>query len=155
MRFAYIVLPDPYENCYAVVRGTKTFVLLPPIEYYCVHGKTYHNCYGREHIYLIRSGVESSFPCATYVMDNNGKLQLEPLSPTMKTPCTPVDPANPDLERYPRFGYAKPITVTVREGEMLYLPGMIQFIFTMSMTGVSHTMQICSVLDASSYAGWP
>ncbi|GAB5587653.1 hypothetical protein Unana1_02553 [Umbelopsis nana] len=40
----------------------------------------------------------------------------------MKTPCTPVDPANPDLERYPRFGYAKPITVTVREGEMLYLP---------------------------------
>lgn len=34
-------VPDPYENCYAVVRGTKTFVLLPPIEYYCIHGKTY------------------------------------------------------------------------------------------------------------------
>ncbi|CAO3663271.1 unnamed protein product [Umbelopsis vinacea] len=93
---------DPYENCYAVVRGTKKFVLLPPIEYYCVH--------------------ESSFPCATYVMCDNGKLQLKALNPTMKTPCTPVDPTNPDLERYPRFRYAKPITVTVREGEMLYLP---------------------------------
>ncbi|CAO3659635.1 unnamed protein product [Umbelopsis ramanniana] len=93
---------DPYENCYAVVRGTKTFVLLPPIEYYCVH--------------------ESSFPCATYVLDPNGKLKLEPLSGTMKTPCSPVDPSDPDLERFPRFQYAKPITVTVREGEMLYLP---------------------------------
>lgn len=30
---------DPYENCYAVVRGEKTFVLLPPTEYYCLHGK--------------------------------------------------------------------------------------------------------------------
>lgn len=29
---------DPYENCYAVIRGQKTFVLLPPTEYYCLHG---------------------------------------------------------------------------------------------------------------------
>lgn len=41
---------DPYENCYAVIRGEKTFVLLPPSEYYCLHGKeeetsmTQHNC---------------------------------------------------------------------------------------------------------------
>jgi putative lipase involved disintegration of autophagic bodies len=40
-RLAYMnSVPDPYENCYAVVRGTKTFVLLPPIEYYCIHGKS-------------------------------------------------------------------------------------------------------------------
>lgn len=69
-------------------------------------------------------GKESSYPCATYVLDANGKLKLEPLSGTMKTPCSPVDPSNPDLEKFPRFRYAKPITVTVREGEMLYLPGM-------------------------------
>jgi Cupin-like domain len=37
--FSGLTFIDPYENCYAVVRGTKTFVLLPPIEYYCVHGK--------------------------------------------------------------------------------------------------------------------
>lgn len=29
---------DPYENCYAVIRGEKTFVLIPPSEYYCLHG---------------------------------------------------------------------------------------------------------------------
>ncbi|BGP15044.1 hypothetical protein JCM10213v2_002999 [Rhodosporidiobolus nylandii] len=28
---------DPYENIYCVVRGTKTFTLLPPTEAYCVH----------------------------------------------------------------------------------------------------------------------
>jgi peptidyl-lysine (3S)-dioxygenase / protease len=78
----------------------------------------------REDVWLTGFGAESSFPCATYVLDANGKLKLEPLSGTMKTPCSPVDPSNPDLERFPRFRYAKPITVTVREGEMLYLPGM-------------------------------
>lgn len=30
---------DPYENCYAVIRGQKTFILCPPSEYYCMHGK--------------------------------------------------------------------------------------------------------------------
>lgn len=30
---------DPYENCYAVIRGQKTFVLFPPSEYFCLHGK--------------------------------------------------------------------------------------------------------------------
>lgn len=30
---------DPYENCYAVIRGKKTFILYPPSEYYCMHGK--------------------------------------------------------------------------------------------------------------------
>jgi hypothetical protein len=44
---------DPYENCYAVVRGTKTFVLLPPIEYYCVHGKACTTAFSLilEHLY--------------------------------------------------------------------------------------------------------
>ena len=31
---------DPYENLYLVVQGTKTFDLLPPTEFYCLHGKT-------------------------------------------------------------------------------------------------------------------
>ena len=32
---------DPYENCYAVVRGQKTFILFPPAEHYCMHGMIY------------------------------------------------------------------------------------------------------------------
>ena len=29
---------DPYENLYYVIRGSKTFTLLPPTEFYCLHG---------------------------------------------------------------------------------------------------------------------
>lgn len=35
---------DPYENCYVVVRGQKTFLLYPPTEYYCMHGKKKKKC---------------------------------------------------------------------------------------------------------------
>ncbi|KAF7728447.1 JmjC domain-containing protein 7 [Apophysomyces ossiformis] len=79
---------DPYENCYAVVRGQKTFVLLPPTEYYCMHG------------------------------------QLELIPSGSHTPWIPVDPLHPDLERFPRFKHAHPIIVTVKEGDMLYLPAL-------------------------------
>ncbi|KAI8378028.1 cupin-like domain-containing protein [Radiomyces spectabilis] len=96
---------DPYENCYAVVRGSKTFILFPPSEYYCMH--------------------ESLYPNAIYVPDEKtGKLTLQPLDPPSKTPWIPVDPQRPDLEQYPRFAHARPIVVTIGEGEMLYLPAL-------------------------------
>jgi jumonji domain-containing protein 7 len=57
-------------------------------------------------------------------MNENGELELSPLDPSMRTPFTTVDPCAPDLDRHPRFRYAKPITVTVSEGQMLYLPGI-------------------------------
>lgn len=31
---------DPYENLYLVIRGVKEFVLLPPTEFYCLHGES-------------------------------------------------------------------------------------------------------------------
>src|ERR1700760_2004076 len=58
-------------------------------------------------------------------MNEDGQLQLSPLDPGMRTPSTMVDPCNPDLGRFPRFRYAKPIRLTVHEGEMLYLPGTL------------------------------
>lgn len=89
-------------------------------------------------------------------MCDNGKLQLKALNPTMKTPCTPVDPTNPDLERYPRFRYAKPITVTVREGEMLYLPGMVQYAGWITNDDyVLIAIFVYSILDAPSFAKRP
>lgn len=35
---AFVDNPDPYENIYTVIRGSKTFTLLPPSEAYCLHG---------------------------------------------------------------------------------------------------------------------
>ncbi|KAI8149323.1 putative pla2g4b [Fennellomyces sp. T-0311] len=95
---------DPYENCYAVLRGKKTFVLLPPSEYYCMH--------------------ESIYPTAIYTPTESGSYELKPLDPPMQTPWIPVDPLDPDLDRFPRFKHAKPIIVTVEKGDMLYLPAL-------------------------------
>ena len=43
---------------------------------------------------------------------------------SFQVPWIAVDPLNPDLERYPEFQHAHPVTVTVKEGEMLYLPSL-------------------------------
>ncbi|KAI7875142.1 Clavaminate synthase-like protein [Lichtheimia hyalospora FSU 10163] len=91
---------DPYENCYAVIRGEKTFVLLPPSEYYCLH--------------------ESNYPTAIY----SPTMELTPLDPPTETPWIPVDPLHPNLERFPRFKHARPIVVKVQAGDILYLPAL-------------------------------
>ncbi|KAI8997344.1 cupin-like domain-containing protein [Pilobolus umbonatus] len=93
---------DPYENCYAVIRGQKTFILYPPSEYYCMHESIYQNA--------VYEPNESTH-----------KLELVPLQST--TPWIPINPLSPDYKKYPRFKHANPITVTLNEGEMLYLPG--------------------------------
>ncbi|ORY96542.1 putative pla2g4b [Syncephalastrum racemosum] len=93
---------DPYENCYAVIRGQKTFVLFPPAEYFCLH--------------------ETLYPSAAYEPNDRGELELKPLEGDQKVPWIPVDPLYPNMERYPRFQHARPIEVTVNEGDMLYLP---------------------------------
>ena len=41
-----------------------------------------------------------------------------------QVPWIPIDPLKPDLEKYPEYAKAKPITVRVREGETLYLPSL-------------------------------
>lgn len=41
-----------------------------------------------------------------------------------RVPWIPVDPANPDLRRFPRFKHARPLQVTLKRGDMLYLPAL-------------------------------
>ncbi|KAI7901958.1 JMJD7-PLA2G4B protein-like protein [Cokeromyces recurvatus] len=96
---------DPYENCYAVIRGQKTFILYPPTEYYCMHESLYQNA-----IYELNP--------------TTNKLELKPLAESETTPWIPVNPLYPDFIKYPRFAYACPITVTLNEGDMLYLPAL-------------------------------
>ncbi|ORX61365.1 Clavaminate synthase-like protein [Hesseltinella vesiculosa] len=94
---------DPYENLYAVVRGSKTFILFPPSEFACMY--------------------ESVYPAAQYQPNDQHGFDIVP-QPNIKVPWIPVNPLQPDLKRYPRFKHAKPIIATVNEGEMLYLPAL-------------------------------
>lgn len=41
-----------------------------------------------------------------------------------QVPWIAVNPLNPDLSLYPEFGKARGVEVTVREGEILYLPSL-------------------------------
>lgn len=42
----------------------------------------------------------------------------------MSLPWIMIDPLVPNLDKYPLYSHARPVTVTVREGEVLYLPSM-------------------------------
>ncbi|ORY91719.1 cupin-like domain-domain-containing protein [Leucosporidium creatinivorum] len=95
---------DPYENIYLVIRGSKTFTLLPPAEFYCLH--------------------EQIYPHATYNFTPPSTFSITSTTPSLTLPWIPVDPHSPDLARYPRFAHARPIELTLQKGDMLYLPAL-------------------------------
>ena len=103
---------DPYENLYAVVHGEKTFTLLPPTE--------------RPRLRHVRCRS------ATWRQRNaNAEWELVADPDTedvaKRVPWVAIDPCNPDVARFPEFsrhGGMDPLTVTVREGEVLYLPAL-------------------------------
>ncbi|GHJ83994.1 hypothetical protein NliqN6_0396 [Naganishia liquefaciens] len=90
-----------YENIYHLLSGSKTFRLFPPVEGYLLDTLFY--------------------PAATYTRFGHGansSLMIQPDSePTYPIPWISVDPLN-----LPRDTPLRPIEVTVREGETLFLP---------------------------------
>jgi jumonji domain-containing protein 7 len=68
--------------------------------------------------------TESVYQNAMYEPNpTTNKLELKPLGSS--TPWIPVNPLEPDFARFPRFANACPVIVTVKEGDMLYLPGTL------------------------------
>ncbi|CAM8930991.1 unnamed protein product [Rhodiola kirilowii] len=103
---------DHYENLYAVVSGEKHFVLLPPTDV--------HRMYIR------------NYPSAHYnYSKEDGKFVLELDEPARDVPWCSVNPY-PSLEakdremfRFPMyFNGPQPFEVTVKAGQILYLPSM-------------------------------
>lgn len=62
--------------------------------------------------------AQYAFECST------STFTLRHTEPPLKIPWIPVDPVAPDLSRFPRFAHARPITVTLQTGDMLYLPAL-------------------------------
>lgn len=94
-RSATSVHCDPYENIYAVVRGTKIFTLFPPTEGWCLR--------------------EREYPHARWSRSQEGTLIL---TPTSQGPVRWSSIRDPTQDLPP----TRPIKVVVREGQMLYLP---------------------------------
>eukprot|EP00605_Chrysophyceae_sp_TOSAG23-4_P000267 GSChrysophyteH1.ASY1.ANO1.309.1 assembled CDS len=109
---------DFYENMYCVVRGTKTFILLPPTDIAFLPSRT--------------------LPTSTYIYDSQGepaahtsvrpqKRQLHevPAADSEPVPWICLDPDDPEAYlKHPDFHHASPMRVEVHAGEMLYLPAM-------------------------------
>lgn len=101
---------DNYENIYVQIRGQKHFVLLPPHCHPCVN--------------------EKPLPPGTYSSNNHGdELDLIMDSSVAGKEAEPVpfatwDPDLPDDNATPYSKLAEPVRVTLREGDMLYLPAM-------------------------------
>ncbi|KAG7464348.1 hypothetical protein JOB18_037318 [Solea senegalensis] len=95
---------DHYENLYCVISGEKNFILLPPTD--------------RP---FIPYGV---YQPAVYRQRDDGEFEVVDQSDCEKVPWIPLDPLDPDLERYPQYQRARPLRCSVKAGEMLYLPSL-------------------------------
>ncbi|WP_316820040.1 cupin-like domain-containing protein [Pedobacter gandavensis] len=64
---------------------------------------------------------------------------------------SPIDISNPDYEKYPRFREATPTTITLKAGEVLYIPSGIWH------TTQAHGQNISTIIDqvnSSNYKAW-
>ncbi|CAM9627582.1 unnamed protein product [Sphacelaria rigidula] len=94
---------DHYENMYCVLRGEKQFTLLPPSDVLFLY--------------------EQEYPQGRYRRKDDGS-GFEVHMEEGIVPWIPVDPACPDLSRYPNFQYASPVQCNVGPGDILYLPAL-------------------------------
>lgn len=99
---------DNYENIYVQVQGQKHFVLMPPHCYPCVNEKplrpgTYVRDQQDRQLHLVMDGGESE---------------------DVSVPFAVWDPDQPDENATPYSRLAEPVRVTLREGDMLYLPAL-------------------------------
>ncbi|XP_060919797.1 bifunctional peptidase and (3S)-lysyl hydroxylase JMJD7 isoform X1 [Labrus mixtus] len=95
---------DHYENLYCVISGEKNFILLPPTDRPFIP-------YGM-------------YQPAVYHQTDDGDFKVIDQSDSKKVPWIPLDPLDPDLDRYPQYIRAHPISFSVKAGEMLYLPSL-------------------------------
>ncbi|KAK5711833.1 hypothetical protein LTR17_018201 [Elasticomyces elasticus] len=95
---------DNYENIYIQIRGQKDFVLMPPVEMPCVNEQ------------LLQTG--------RYVPTSNGELEVQLNEEADRIPVATWDPDEPEQRTTPYSHLAKPLRITLREGDLLYLPSM-------------------------------
>ncbi|KAK1070176.1 hypothetical protein LTR74_004328 [Friedmanniomyces endolithicus] len=112
---------DNYENIYCQIRGEKDFVLLSPVEMPCVNEQ------------LLARGRYAPVPPAADAAtashdggkyDDSGveALEVQLDADAERVPFATWDPDEPEKRTTAWSHLAKPLRVTLREGDMLYLP---------------------------------
>ncbi|ELU10957.1 hypothetical protein CAPTEDRAFT_172878 [Capitella teleta] len=94
---------DHYENLYCVIRGQKTFTMHPPTDQPFIPYEKFQAAVYKE------EGEQ-------FVIKDDDEIGM--------VPWVAIDPLQPDFDHYPSYAKSTPVTVTVKEGEMLYLPSL-------------------------------
>ncbi|XP_066588452.1 bifunctional peptidase and (3S)-lysyl hydroxylase JMJD7 isoform X2 [Prorops nasuta] len=103
---------DPYENIYCVISGEKTFILHPPTDLPWIPYKQY------------KSGYHKEVSPGKWIIKPNKELSTGDFNKHVIVPWISVDPLNPDYERFPDYKNATRLEVTLRKGDILYLPSL-------------------------------
>ena len=98
---------DVYENLLCQVAGEKTLVLYDPMQLPLLYPMDM-----KERDFVFKGDDFKSCGAGICTRDLNNEVDN----------FSPVNVAKPDLKRYPLFAKAKPINITLKAGEMLYLP---------------------------------
>ncbi|KAF2628437.1 Clavaminate synthase-like protein [Macroventuria anomochaeta] len=104
---------DNYENIYVQILGRKHFVLLPPCDAPCV---------GEKEVLAATYEPKKSQNAADE--DEVADLAIHVDSPPTYVPFATWDPDTPTLNTTPYSQFARPMHVTLDEGDMLYLPAL-------------------------------
>ena len=103
---------DHYENLYAVITGEKTFTLLPPCDVHRMHLAHYP----------VAVFKDSPDGLITPPVTDMPGLLWSPIEDLANTPSS-----EQQRQRFPRYfddDLPKPLRVTVKAGEVLYLPSL-------------------------------
>ncbi|EMC97941.1 hypothetical protein BAUCODRAFT_67414 [Baudoinia panamericana UAMH 10762] len=103
---------DNYENIYVQIRGQKHFVLLAPADMPCVNEQ------------MLRQGRYVPATSANGLEDVTNAFAIEISDSDERIPVATWDPDLPDERTTAYTHLAKPLRVTLNEGDMLYLPAM-------------------------------
>ncbi|KAK1060696.1 hypothetical protein LTR33_012857 [Friedmanniomyces endolithicus] len=111
---------DNYENIYCQVRGEKDFVLLSPVEMPCVNEQVLAR--GR-YVPVPSAGAATTSDDGGDCADSGiGELEVQLDVDAERVPVATWDPDEPEKRTTAWSHLAKPLRVTLREGDMLYLP---------------------------------
>ncbi|KAK3107962.1 hypothetical protein LTR53_017962 [Teratosphaeriaceae sp. CCFEE 6253] len=118
---------DNYENIYVQIRGEKHFVLLSPAEMPCVNEQMLR----RGRYAPVNQGAASVEKANVSACDDDGdktsdgglKLGVE-LVDGEPIPVATWDPDSPSHLSTPYSHLSRPLRVTLRPGDMLYLPSL-------------------------------
>ncbi|KAL5119668.1 hypothetical protein ACEQ8H_002514 [Pleosporales sp. CAS-2024a] len=107
---------DHYENIFVQLAGAKHFVLLPPVQSPCVNERAVLSA---TYAPLLHPPVST---LSHHIRKDDLCIQID--EPMHYVPLPMWDPDRPGENTSPYSPYARPMRVTVRQGDVLYLPAL-------------------------------